>query len=256
MKTGECKLCRQNKMLCEKSHIISKHAYQLLQDSNNLTLYVDKNTIDKPGKQKRYTGEFEGGILCEDCESKLSGYETYAANIIFDNQIQNIQKRKLQTQSGAWLVQINGDGYNYKKFKLYLLSILWKSSICARQFFKEVSLNDDTEIIREMFLNDNPGEIYEYPCFIILPALIHQGIGFDLQDIGLMRSPLLYEKDGVKFVDFLISGCRYQFAITKKEGATRFISVQRDCLLLPLFTQEQTLNHRKQIVDTIKNWQK
>lgn len=255
MKIGVCKLCRQNKELCERSHIISNYAYKLLRDDDNLVLYIDKQTINKPGKQKRYTGEFEGNILCLDCESKISEYETYAVNLIFRNKIKNIKREIKQNKNNIKLLEISGAGYDYKKYKLYLLSILWRSSVSSRSFFKNVSLKvNDEENIRRMILNDNPGEIYDYPCFIILPALTHQNIGFDLKDVGLIRNPIKYEKDEIEFIEFLINGCHYQFSIIKEPNKTKFISVQKNHLVMPFLTEEQTFNRRNEIFNSIQQW--
>ncbi len=235
MKIGKCKLCNLNKKLCDHSHIIPNHTYKILKDENKKLMFLESGKICK-----RQTGEFEGGILCQTCENILSDYESYGNKLIFENKINNIQ-REIKKIGDREILEIKGGGYDYQKFKLYLLSILWRSSISSRSFFKNVNLgHENNEILRNMILNYNPGEIYEYPCLIVLPSLMFNKSGFDLVDVGITKSPITYYNCKLKYVDFLITGCRYQFAITTQEGDTKLISVQKDALILPFFTPEES----------------
>jgi hypothetical protein len=128
-------------------------------------LYVEK----KNNKEKRIqTGEFEGNILCAKCDNEIIGlYELYASQIINSKSRVsginvNIYKNKYGVEQYAKLI-----GVDYTKFKLFLLSILWRASISKRDFFKETKLNlEDEERLREMIFNKNPGNPDDFPCTI------------------------------------------------------------------------------------------
>lgn len=55
-------------------------------------------------------------------------------------------------------------GYDYKRLKNGLLSILWRMSISSREFFREVSLRPKhEEALRLALLNDTEFEEEQYP---------------------------------------------------------------------------------------------
>lgn len=253
MRVGVCKLCQLTKPLCDKSHIIPNHAYSPLKGEDNSMIYVDRTT-DLNNPPKRQTGEFESGILCQECERRLSRYEEYGKRMVFGNTAAKSQ-RLIKNIGNRNILEISGNVYDYRKFKLYLLSILWRASISGRKFFENISLSPtDNETLRVMLLNGNPGEVYEYPCLIASPALTVNGRGYDLEDIGKTRSPITYEENGIKYADFLISGIRYIFAISRQEGVANIISVQKDKLLILFLTEEETLSERARIINVIRSW--
>src|SRR3972149_6927505 len=104
MKKGVCKLCKEIKFLCKKSHILPKHTYKILKE-NGYSLYIDRETIKKGHGKKDYSGKFE----------------TYANNLIYLSRIKNTDKQIIDSK-----IIISGIGYDYKKIKLYFLSILWR----------------------------------------------------------------------------------------------------------------------------------
>lgn len=55
---------------------------------------------------------------------------------------------------------------DYRKFKLFLLSILWRAGVSSLQFFERVQLGKHSEILRRMLLEGNPGAPREYPCIL------------------------------------------------------------------------------------------
>jgi len=53
--------------------------------------------------------------------------------------------------------------YDYSTFKLFHLSVLFRSSISSLPTFKEVNLGAHEERIRQMLLSVDPGQDWEYP---------------------------------------------------------------------------------------------
>mgnify|MGYP001586023771 FL=1 len=147
-----CKLCDRKKKL-QKSHIIPEFVYRSLYDEKH-KFHVLSKSGKLPPKQK---GIYEK-LLCVECEQQLSVYEKYAREMLIGGeQISYRQHGKL----------ICLFGLDYHKFKLFMLSILWRSSISEDKFFSHVQLGKYHENkIKQLIKNDNPGDSFDYPCVI------------------------------------------------------------------------------------------
>jgi hypothetical protein len=165
---GICKLCDQEKDLLNKSHIIPEFMYQYLFDEKHQFMMTSSSefTKDKSKSQYRPSGEYEGGILCHSCDNDILGaYESYASRVIYstkgvpDNlavKVTNYQNKDGQ----SWSLCENVD---YQKFKLFLLSLLWRASISTRHLFSEIELGPHENRIKRMIFTGDPGEEAEYP---------------------------------------------------------------------------------------------
>jgi len=138
-------------------------------------------------------------LLCASCETKLSKYETYASTA-FDGK---------ETETPLENVIIIKD-VDYKQFKLFLLSVLWRASISTLEFFSQVNLGPHEDIIRDMILLENPGCAERYP--VIPFALIED----EKIQCGVITQPSrtkLYGQIGYRFVFggfmwvYLVSRC-------------------------------------------------
>jgi len=207
---GICKLCLQKRKLCKKSHIIPKFHYKFLYGSNNKLIYLNFKKL-----QVRYNSEYEGNILCQGCEGKILGkLDCYAAELINGNKTVFHLK---QINGQKCLVLENSSNYDYSKFKLFLLSLLWRTSISSRPFFKTIKLQPQVEEdLRLMILNNKPGKPRKYPCLIILPPLVstpNGGCGFIIFDMPTM-SPRHEKKDEFEAYDLVIEGIHYIFIVS------------------------------------------
>lgn len=256
MKKGICKLCKKNKDLCKKSHIISNYLYKPLKGKDGEMFEINaKSNLNNP--KKKFTGEFESELLCNSCESHLSRYETYGSDLFLNTKrVKDLNVKRVVNQNNIKAQTWSGDGYSYEKIKLLLLSILWRASISSRDFFKLVTLDSRTEEdLRKRIINKNSGYVYEYPILIILPSLVKndQGVeGFLQFDIGLTMSPYKRNIGGIEVFEFTITGCTYQFAITKNLNNGRFTSINKDELVMLFMTEEQTRMRRNNIVEVLQ----
>jgi hypothetical protein len=98
-------------------------------------------------------------MLCRGCEDKLNKWETYASKVMFGGT--GISFEKLQD---AIIVK----DVDYKKFKLFQLSLIWRAGACELQQFSNVSLGTHEEKLRCMVLDENPGVPSKYGCLMIL----------------------------------------------------------------------------------------
>ncbi len=205
-----CSLCLKEKELVKKSHIIPDFMYKDLFDDKH-RLY-EASVKDREIKSKTIqSGGYEGDILCSECDNKVLGQlERYASMILYGDVSKVIQ------------TQVNEHGItctfckeiDYTKFKLFLLSLLWRASISKLKMFKNVSLGPHEGIIRNMILNGNPGTPKKYPCLMITYL---NNSKFPNQLIG---QPALGRKDGSYTYYFLVGGILYIFFVSSHKIPT------------------------------------
>lgn len=147
----QCKLCQLEKELCD-SHIIPEFFYNPLYDNKHRIKRISFDQSENIIKNYEQKGLREK-LLCIDCEGILSKFETYACEI-WRNQMLNISNH---------FNYLNG--IDYEKFKLFLISIIWRCGITTNTHF-QINLGPHQEKMRVMLLNNNPGNFYEYGCLI------------------------------------------------------------------------------------------
>lgn len=207
-----CKLCKEEKTLLRKSHIIPDFLYQELYDAKHRLRKFD--AIEKAkGVAKVFTpqsGEYEGGLLCQACDGgKIGQFETYLANILNNNSLSEEQRlvcEEIVNETGVEFTRVSNLDYN--KLKLALLSILWRASISKRDVFSEVSLGPYEEKIRtqldsEISGNDNDISI------IVMSWHNDKKTAKDI--IG---QPRRHKENGKTYYSFVINGFIVIFYIT------------------------------------------
>jgi len=205
-----CKLCLQEKPLLKKSHIIPEFMHRGLFDDKHALYRINFNDYQR--STKLYTGEYESDILCAECDNVLIGhkYEDYSSVILYGGKLPNDKNIFFQnriTPDGLKLTYAKG--IDYKKFKLFLLSILWRSSISSRPFFENINLGPYEEKIRKMILIGDPKDPLDFPCIISTCKNLK-----DLPD-GFIGQPKKCRIDNLLSYAFFIGGFLYIFLISK-----------------------------------------
>ncbi len=160
-------MCLQNKPLLKNSHIIPDFMYQDLFDEKHRmvrTLGLDLSTA-----KRIQGGEKEGNILCQQCDNEIIGsFENYASRAIFSGKGKDVQKIKIQNQlhPDGILTSTFCENVDYVRFKLFLLSLLWRAGISKLDFFKEVKLGSKEEQLRKMIFENTPFSQLDFPCFV------------------------------------------------------------------------------------------
>lgn len=159
-----CKLCKKDKTLMN-SHIIPEFIYKPLYDDDHrfhvLSTYRKK---DRPIEQKGIREK----LLCGNCEQHLSRYENYARKVLFGG-----VEIAVQNEAGGIIVS----EIDYKYFKLFQLSILWRASVSSHKMFKDVQLGKHEPIIRKMIISDIPGQKEKYCCVMMAIKHGNDGMG-------------------------------------------------------------------------------
>lgn len=172
MQIGPCKLCLRKKPLLKKSHIIPEFMYTGMYDEKHQMLVGIPHEIFTSDKKLDMvpSGEYEGGLLCADCDNDLIGHnlETYARSVIYGGRFSKGSTpdcKNFRAPNGLTFARCKN--IDYRKFKLFLLSILWRASISSRSFFSDVNLGPYEEVIRRMLLVSNPGNVEDFPILLI-----------------------------------------------------------------------------------------
>ncbi|MEC3964544.1 hypothetical protein [Flagellimonas halotolerans] len=159
MLVGICKLCEEEKKLIKTSHIISDFLHANLYDEKHKLRAFDSKDLksDNPQISKPSSGSYEGGILCNKCDNEIIGvYETYISRVLKNNLKEKINCENNTNDEG--LNFINVSNLDYKKTKLFLLSLLFRSHISSRVEYKEVNLGPYADKIRKQILENNPSK--------------------------------------------------------------------------------------------------
>lgn len=154
---GTCRLCRtENADLC-KSHIFPEFLYRDVYDSETGSFHVYSSAPNwRPSERRK--GIYEA-LLCRECEDIFRNWETYACEALFNGlRVQPILTPQL------FIVR----GIDYKKFKLFLLSLIWRAGVSGRPEFINVKLGTHEARIRQMLVAKNPGEVLDYPAALFV----------------------------------------------------------------------------------------
>ena len=195
-----CKLCNQDKKLVD-SHILPEFLYTPLYDEEHRFSFLSM----KEGKEIKQLkkGVYEK-LLCENCDNIIIGqYEDHAAKILFGDGKKEIEIAK--TSYGHLI-----SGVNYKLFKLFQISLLWRVSIASRPEIKKISLGPHQEKMRKMLLGGIPGEVYEYGVWM----LFFPKSSKDMKDFILIPRPLPRRIEGYRCFRAIFNGLVWLFFVS------------------------------------------
>jgi hypothetical protein len=150
---GQCQLCLAETELCH-SHIYPEFFYKPMYDDKHRFIVRSNNSETPDRFKQKGLREY---LLCSDCELRFSVYEKYAREVIYGG---------TQIYSAINGPELHLKGLDYTKFKLFLLSLIWRMGIAADQFFVEVELGPYKEILRSRLIKNDPGPDNEFGCFI------------------------------------------------------------------------------------------
>ncbi len=216
---GICKLCMEQKELIRKSHIIPAFMYNGMFDENNKLSFqpIREGAIEKHEIKRPSDGEYEGGLLCNECDNTLLGhyFEDYASKAMYGGRLVASECPLFQSCISQHNIEfIKCTRINYTKYKLFLLSVLWRASISNRSFFSEISLGQKhEEEIRRMIFNKDAGEVDKFPIFIS-SYLNHKDLPREI-----IIQPRKIQDDQLKVFVFLINGYLYTFYVNEENAS-------------------------------------
>lgn len=212
MKQGLCKLCLLEKPLV-KAHIYPHFMYEpSMFDEKNRMIFIEENKflVDDSIKFQQ-SGFWDNNILCERCDNEIiSRFESYGHFLLYGGQSNDKYILPVhQTVPNADFDFIRFQNVEYKEYKCFLLSLIWRASISKLKIFKTVDLGKDhNERIRQYLLAGNPGPEDHYEvlvCSIRAADIL-------LKDI-VTNGQTFRMRDGGRVVSIFIGGLGYIFSI-------------------------------------------
>lgn len=202
----KCALCHSTSLL-RNSQIIPEFQYKPIYDTKH-RMHVISSDADK---RDRFAQKgLREKLLCDKCELHISKWEDYACRVLFDDEA------KLLFRSEK---AIHLHGIDYPKFKLFLLSLLWRMSVAKGEFWKQVKLGSLEEKLRLCLLNSDPMTSDDFPC-LFTPVLIDGHF-----DVGWLMPPEKARADGYTIYRLIINGiifCFFASTHAKKLGLGRY----------------------------------
>ena len=205
-----CKLCGLEKKLI-KAHIIPEFMYKPLYNENHKFYELTKEDNLKGEKVIPYKqiGEFDKDILCEKCDNELLGsLEKYAQKVFFRKDLSKSEMPDCKNYKIKDYEFSECSNVSYKKMKLFLLSILWRSHITNRPFFNSVSLGPHADKIKDIILKCDPKKELNYP--IIITSFVRADYHYN--DL-ILKPRKAIGKDGLSFYIFSIGSFQFYFFV-------------------------------------------
>jgi len=147
----ECALCRHDREI-RRSHIIPEFLYKSMYDEKHrfhvLSVIEDQEDwMEQKGLREP--------LLCDECETKISRFEDYGRRVLKGG-----AEFEVQRDGSAAIVE----GLDYRRFKLFQLSILWRAGVSKLSLFQHVRLGPFEETLRKMIFDEQPGKEENFGC--------------------------------------------------------------------------------------------
>lgn len=200
-KKGVCQLCGQERELIKSSHIIPEFMYKPLFDADR---QMHMRSLTRPGDNGKtvQTGIYDKHILCEDCDNRRIGQmEQYVAAVLFGGHAGSVTYQGSQNPDGSHSIKMAG--LDYRKFKLFFLSVLWRAHISKNKFFEKINIGSTAAIIRDMLLSEDPDKESRFRVSV----MVMKGRSGDL--VRLLPTPELKILGEGAFAMFFINGFLY-----------------------------------------------
>jgi len=136
------------------SHVFPEFFYEPTYDETKR--FVSLSTHPRH-KLKLFEKGLREYLLCQQCEGQFSRYETHAACVLrtaIDSRASNSRFVVVPT-------------YDYKLFKLFGLSLIWRFHIAESHMFADVKLGPHAEKIRQMLAAEDAGSPAAYRLAVI-----------------------------------------------------------------------------------------
>jgi hypothetical protein len=148
-----CRLCREPREL-RNSHIVPEFLYADLYNDRRHLMAISGH--GNRGWKALQQGAREY-LFCEECEQHFNKY--YETPFL-------AQWVKAAPLPNPWNVEgVYWGCFDYASFKLFHLSVLFRTSVSSLPMFSAVSLGPHEEKLRELLVSRNPGEYWQYPIF-------------------------------------------------------------------------------------------
>lgn len=249
-----CKLCNQETTLIGRSHIIPDFMYKhsgLYDEKHRLRYFSIEDLLNDKSPSLPQSGVHEGGLLCADCDNRRLGQnlENYTKKALYGGgelPVEECPDCINYTDENDESFSIC-ENLSYSKYKLTLLSILWRASISTKPFFQGISIGELHENnLREMIFNNDPRSFNDYPIIVVTTAADK-----DFSSGFIIEPRQVTDTDGVETCCFIIGAFIYIFKLgtcTERLEELKTLTINEENKIMILNTKPGTT------IELIKNY--
>jgi hypothetical protein len=190
---GICPLCREERQIV-RSHIIPEFFLRAVFDETGRALAIH----GEPRPARLVQQAFMHRLLCKECEGFLNDEYEMPFLAFWRHALPGV------IWGPNYLLKVP----DYGRFKLFLLSVLWRAGVCHEGAFAKVNLADHESTLREMLLRHVPHSMHDFP---IMGALLL--VPDSLQVSFAVVSPFKTTWEGSDGYMFSFGGCLWQFIL-------------------------------------------
>lgn len=192
MNIGICKFCGTEKKLI-RAHIIPESLYPTDKNGGRRHIVLDLNG-EIPNSQLQ-NGYYDPNLVCRECEDLFSAGDDYAKGLLIDRRSESVKK------SGRGTAYFEYADVDYKKLKLFFISLLWRAHATSLRSLSEVKIGSKYEAIaRTMIRDGNPGSPDD---FAVLMLRVAEG---QLDRMGASPIPRKMLPNNIRVYEFLLFG--------------------------------------------------
>lgn len=210
-----CRLCGESGSPRVRSHIYPRFTFRRMKEKDGHFWKFDGRR--RSWDSRRFQDDCFEYLLCRRCERHLARWESSVARVLSRGLFDSLAPEK---GSAYAKVQIP----DYSATKLYLLSLLWRASVASLDQFSGVDLGGRHEDrIGKMLLVDDPGESWQYGCFISVPFFETDEGRMHRPPVGFMPETIRWPHDkGIRLVRMLIDGILLHFSVGSDDCMNKF----------------------------------
>ena len=209
----KCKLCLEKEDI-QVSHIIPDAFFRFVKDKKeNVGKYIEVSESGNKFAQESYAEL----LLCRECEQKFSNeFESYVIELVLRN------PKNVGVSSTKGSKQVTFTNLDYRKLKLFQMSLLWRAAISSLDFYKYVEL--DPIIVEQLRKNLNeltPLEPHILPCFMDRVFIDIPYGNASFSELKQSKSSIFNPKKtqckslGIEFITFFFGGFEWRFWLHK-----------------------------------------
>ncbi len=147
----KCKFCGGESNLIE-AHIIPAGFFRRIKQQDKKASEIITNRAGEHTK-KAPLGVYDKTIVCDRCENIWQEWDNYAQLLLADKSIKG-RARYHNNKKICYIV----DNYEYRKLKLFFISMVWRASVSSQPFFSKVSLGQFEDVAKNHIASNDPGD--------------------------------------------------------------------------------------------------
>ncbi|MBI4233965.1 MAG: hypothetical protein HY686_05935 [Chloroflexi bacterium] len=198
--TMKCKFCGNESELIE-AHIIPAGFFRRLKQGQEPLEIVTNRGGEYTKKSRK--GVYDQTIVCSKCELIWQGWDNYAQQLLAEEPL-NGRARYHGNRKICYVV----DNFEYRRLKLFFISMLWRASVSSQKFFSRLCLGRFEDIAKQHIVNSAPGNSEDFS--VVLSKFDHplaKGI----------LDPYMYENSGVKYIRFYFASYMADIKVDRKK---------------------------------------